>query len=54
MRLTRTDRGLVDGRWFSTTLPPMLDFIGFEVRGNAFRAAVAALGGVRMRSTEAP
>ena len=54
MRLTRTDRGLVDGRWFSTTLPPMLDFIGFEVRGNAFRAAVAALDGVTMRSNDTP
>ena len=54
MRLTRTDRGLVDEWWFSITLPPKLDFIGFEVRGNAFRAAVAALDGVPMRSTEAP
>ena len=32
----------------------MLDFIGFEVRGNAFRAAVAAPGGVAMRSTGTP
>ena len=29
-------------------------FPNFEVRGNAFRAAVAALGGVTMRSTGAP
>ena len=29
-------------------------FPNFEVRGNAFRAAVAALPGVTMRSTEAP
>ncbi len=29
-------------------------FPNFEVRGNAFRAAVAALPGVTMRGTEAP
>ena len=118
MRLTRTDRSLVDERWVSTTLapetsakldnghicrpgrpkaepgstslsanasvrceqsrprltagvtsefvassliaslsqrsPPVLDCIGFEVRGNAFRTAVAALDGVTMRSNDTP